>query len=199
MKKFLSVLLAAMLLVSVFALNAAAVNVVGTHGQSGGVSDGVADIPEGASTSGDVVLNLGTVNHRYAVDVTFPTMTFEVGGLTWNVNTMKYESGGTTMSDQTLTITITNYSDLPVNAEGTVGSIAEAATSAGISLAMTTASATVAQATAGSADTNGTAATATLEASLTSGNWTNSIDALFFAGAQSITVGTITVAISKTE
>ena len=192
-------MLAAMLLVSVFALNAAAVNVVGTHGQSGGVNDGVADIPEGASTSGDVVLNLGTVNHRYAVDVTFPTMTFEVGGLTWNVNTMKYESGGTTMSDQTLTITITNYSDLPVNAEGTVGSIAEAATSAGISLAMTTASATVAQATAGSADTNGTAATATLEASLTSGNWTNSIDALFAAGAQSITVGTITVAISKTE
>lgn len=198
MKKFLSVLLAATLLVSVFALNAAA-GVVGNYGGGNGVNDGVADIPEGASTSGDVVLNLGTVNHRYAVDVTFPTMTFEVGGLTWNVNTMKYESGGTTMSDQTLTITITNYSDLPVNAEGTVGSIAEAATSAGISLAMTTASATVAQATAGSADTNGTAATATLEASLTSGNWTNSIDALFAAGAQSITVGTITVAISKTE
>ena len=191
-------MLAATLLVSVFALNAAA-GVVGNYGGGNGVNDGVADIPEGASTSGDVVLNLGTVNHRYAVDVTFPTMTFEVGGLTWNVNTMKYESGGTTMSDQTLTITITNYSDLPVNAEGTVGSIAEAATSAGISLAMTTASATVAQATAGSADTNGTAATATLEASLTSGNWTNSIDALFAAGAQSITVGTITVAISKTE
>ena len=191
-------MLAATLLVSVFALNAAA-GVVGNYGGGNGVNDGVADIPEGASTSGNVVLDLGTVNHRYAVDVTFPTMTFEVGGLTWNVNTMKYESGGTTMSDQTLTITITNYSDLPVNAEGTVGSIAEAATSAGISLAMTTASATVAQATAGSADTNGTAATATLEASLTSGNWTNSIDALFAAGAQSITVGTITVAISKTE
>ena len=198
MKKFLSVLLAAMLLVSVFALNAAA-GVVGNYGGGNGVNDGVADIPEGASTSGDVVLNLGTVNHRYAVDVTFPTMTFEVGGLTWNVNTMKYESGETTMSDQTLTITITNYSDLPVNAAGTVGSIAEAATSAGISLTMTTDSATVARATAGSADTNGTAATATLEASLTSGNWTNSIDALFAAGAQSITVGTITVAISKTE
>lgn len=191
-------MLAVMLLVSVFALNAAA-GVVGNYGGGNGVNDGVADIPEGASTSGNVVLNLGTVNHRYAVDVTFPTMTFEVGGLTWNVNTMKYESGGTTMSDQTLTITITNYSDLPVNATGTVGSIAEAATSAGISLAMTTASATVAQATAGSADTNGTAATARLEASLTSGNWTNSIDALFAAGAQSITVGTITVAISKTE
>ena len=113
MKKFLSVLLAAMLLVSVFALNAAA-GVVGNYGGGNGVKDGVADIPEGASTSGDVVLNLGTVNHRYAVDVTFPTMTFEVGGLTWNVNTMKYESGETTMSDQTLTITITNYSDLPV-------------------------------------------------------------------------------------
>ena len=198
MKKFLSVLLAVMLLVSVFALNAAA-GVVGNYGGGNGVNDGVADIPEGASTSGNVVLNLGTVNHRYAVDVTFPTMTFEVGGLTWNVNTMKYESGGTTMSDQTLTITITNYSDLPVNAEGTVGSIAEAATSAGISLAMTTASATVARATAGSADANGTAATAKLVASLTSENWTDSIDTLFAAGTQSITVGTITVAISKTE
>ena len=198
MKKFLSVLLAALLLVSAFALNAAAANVVGTHG-TGNVTDGVADIPEGASTSGNVVLNLGTVNHRYAVDVTFPTMTFEVGGLTWNVNTMKYESGGTTMSDQTLTITITNYSDLPVNAAGSVGSVEATATSAGISLAMTTDSATVARATAGSADANGTAATATLEASLTSGDWTDSIDALFAAGQQSITVGTITVTISKTE
>ena len=198
MKKFLSVLLAAMLLVSVFALNAAA-GVVGNYGGGNGVKDGVPDIPEGASTSGDVVLDLGTVNHRYAVDVTFPTMTFEVGGLTWNVNTMKYESGGTTMSDQTLTITITNYSDLPVNAAGTVGSIAEAATSAGISLTMTTDSATVARATAGSADANGTAATAKLVASLTSENWTDSIDTLFAAGTQSITVGTITVAISKTE
>ena len=198
MKKFLSVLLAAMLLVSVFALNAAA-GVVGNYGGGNGVNDGVPDIPEGASTSGDVVLNLGTVNHRYAVDVTFPTMTFKVGGLTWNVNTMKYESGETTMSDQTLTITITNYSDLPVNAAGTVGSIAEAATSAGISLTMTTDSATVARATAGSADANGTAATAKLVASLTSENWTDSIDTLFAAGTQSITVGTITVAISKTE
>ena len=198
MKKFLSVLLAVMLLVSVFALNAAA-GVVGNYGGGNGVNDGVADIPEGASTSGNVVLNLGTVNHRYAVDVTFPTMTFEVGGLTWNVNTMKYESGETTMSDQTLTITITNYSDLPVNAAGTVGSIADAATSAGISLTMTTDSATVAQATAGSADANGTAATEKLVASLTSENWTDSIDTLFAAGTQSITVGTITVAISKTE
>ena len=198
MKKFLSVLLAAMLLVSVFALNAAA-GVVGNYGGGNGVNDGLPDIPEGASTSGNVVLNLGTVNHRYAVDVTFPTMTFEVGGLTWNVNTMKYESGETTMSDQTLTITITNYSDLPVNAAGTVGSVAEAATSAGISLTMTTDSATVARATAGSADANGTAATAKLVASLTSENWTDSIDTLFAAGTQSITVGTITVAISKTE
>lgn len=198
MKKFLSVLLAVMLLVSVFALNAAA-GVVGNYGGGNGVNDGVADIPEGASTSGNVVLDLGTVNHRYAVDVTFPTMTFKVGGLTWNVNTMKYESGGTTMSDQTLTITITNYSDLPVNAAGTVGSIAEAATSAGISLTMTTDSATVARATAGSADANGTAATAKLVASLTSEKWTDSIDTLFAAGTQSITVGTITVAISKTE
>lgn len=198
MKKFLSVLLAVMLLVSVFALNAAA-GVVGNYGGGNGVNDGVADIPEGASTSGNVVLDLGTVNHRYAVDVTFPTMTFKVGGLTWNVNTMKYESGETTMSDQTLTITITNYSDLPVNATGTVGSVAEAATSAGISLTMTTDSATVARATAGSADANGTAATAKLVASLTSENWTDSIDTLFAAGTQSITVGTITVAISKTE
>lgn len=197
MKKFLSILLAASMLAGAFCMNAAAVNVVGTHGQNGDASDGVADIPSDASTSGDVSLTLGTVNHRYAVDVTFPTMTFDVGELTWNVQTLEYDFGGTAMENQTLDITVTNYSDLPVAATGSVGPLSADATSAGISLAMTQASTTVAKVTAGE---NAQPVEETLTAALTSENWTTSIGTLVADGKSgSITIGTITVSIAKTE
>ena len=190
MKKFLSFLLAAFILAGAFCMNAAAEPVVGTHGQNGDARDGVADIPEDASASGDVVLNLGTVEHRYAVDVTFPTMTFDVGGLTWNVQTLQYDIDGTAMTDQTLDITVTNYSDLPVAA-----TVSADATSAGISLAMTKQSVTVSKVTAGA---DAQPVEETLTAALTSGDWTASVNALVAAGKSgNIAVGTITVAIDK--
>lgn len=198
MKKFLSVLFAAAMLFILLCVNIAAdttKHVVGNHGESGTVSDGATDIPGGSSASGDVTLTLGTVNHRYAVDVTFPVMTFDVGGLTWNVNTLTYDMNGTAMSDKTLTITVTNYSDLPVVATGAVGSLDGDATSAGVSLAMTPekTTANVLAVTPG-----GSAQTATLEASLTSADWTDSVNALVASGKTgSITIGTITVTIAK--
>lgn len=195
MKKFLSFLLAAFMLAGAFCMNAAAEPVVGTHGQNGDASDGVADIPEDASASGDVVLNLGAVEHRYAVDVTFPTMTFDVGGLTWNVQTLQYDIGGTAMTDQTLDITVTNYSDLPVAATGSVGPLSADAASAGISLVMTKQSVTVAKVTAGA---DAQPVEETLTAALTSGDWTASVNALVAVGKSgNIAVGTITVAIDK--
>ena len=195
MKKFLSFLLAAFILAGAFCMNAAAEPVVGTHGQNGDARDGVADIPEDASASGDVGLNLGTVEHRYAVDVTFPTMTFDVGGLTWNVQTLQYDIDGTAMTDQTLDITVTNYSDLPVAATGSVGTLSADATSAGISLAMTKQSVTVSKVTAGA---DAQPVEETLTAALTSGDWTASVNALVAAGKSgNIAVGTITVAIDK--
>lgn len=198
MKKFLSVLFAAAMLFILLCVNIAAdttKHVVGNHGGSDTVADGATDIPGGSSASGDVILNLGTVNHRYAVDVTFPVMTFDVGGLTWNVNTLTYDMNGTAMSDKTLTITVTNYSDLPVVATGAVGPLTGDATAASISLAMTPekTEAEIAKVTP-----RGSAQTATLEASLTSTNWTNSISALAASGKTgSITIGTITVTIAK--
>ena len=200
MKKFLSVLCAAAMLFILLCVNIAADTtepVVGSHGGNQ-ITDGVADIPSSASTTGvtgDVILNLGAVNHRYAVDVTFPVMTFNVGGLTWNVNTLTYDMNGTAMSDKTLTITVTNYSDLPVVATGAVGSLDTDATSAGISLTMTPEK-TTAEVLA--ATPSGGAQTATLEATLTSTNWTNSISDLVASGKTgSITIGTITVTIAK--
>ena len=198
MKKFLSVLFAAAMLFSLFCVNIAAdttKHAVGNHGGSGTVSDGDTDIPSGSSASGDVTLNLGAVNHRYAVDVTFPVMTFDVGGLTWNVNTLTYDMNGTAMSDKTLTITVTNYSDLPVVATGAVGPLTGDATAASISLAMTPekTEAEIAKVTPG-----GSAQTATLEASLTSADWTDSVNKLVASGKTgSITIGTITVTIAK--
>ena len=198
MKKFLSVLFAAAMLFILLCVNIAADTtepVVGNHGGSGTVADGATDIPGGSSASGDVTLNLGTVNHRYAVDVTFPVMTFDVGGLTWNVNTLTYDMNGTAMSDKTLTITVTNYSDLPVVATGAVGSLDGDATSAGISLTMTPEKTT---ANVSAVTPGGTEQTATLEASLTSANWTDSVNKLVASGkTDSITIGTITVTIAK--
>lgn len=198
MKKFLSVLFAAAMLFSLLCVNIAAdttEHAVGNHGDSGAVSDGAADIPGGSSASGDVTLNLGTVNHRYAVDVTFPVMTFDVGGLTWNVNTLTYDVNGEAMTNKTLEITVTNYSDLPVVTTGAVGSLDGDATSAGISLTMTPEKTT---ANVSAVTPGGTAQTATLEASLTSADWTNSVNALVASGKTgSITIGTITVTIAK--
>lgn len=193
MKKFLSVLCAAAMLFSLLCVSVAAAPVVGSHGNNQ-ITDGVSDF-ESASSSGDVTLTLGTVNHRYAVDVTFPEMAFNVGGLTWNVNTLTYDVNGTAMSDKTLTITVTNYSDLPVVATGAVGSLDEDATSAGISLTMTPEKTT---ANVSAVTPGGTEQTATLEASLTSANWTDSVNKLVASGkTDSITIGTITVTIAK--
>lgn len=198
MKKFLSVLCAAAMLFILLCVNIVAdttEHVVGNHGGSGTVADGDADIPGGSSASGDVTLNLGTVNHRYAVDVTFPVMTFDVGGLTWNVNTLTYDVNGEAMTNKTLEITVTNYSDLPVVTTGAVGSLDGDATSAGISLTMTPEKTT---ANVSAVTPGGTAQTATLEASLTSADWTNSVNALVASGKTgSITIGIITVTIAK--
>lgn len=201
MKKFLSVLFAAAMLFSLLCVSVVAADVqnpphvVGSHGVNNNISDGVADIEADASSSGDVTLNLGAVNHRYAVDVTFPEMAFDVGGLTWNVNTLTYDVNGEAMSDKTLTITVTNYSDLPVVATGAVGPLTGDATAASISLAMTPekTEAEIAKVTPG-----GSAQTATLEASLTSADWTDSVNKLVASGKTgSITIGTITVTIAK--
>lgn len=193
MKKFLSVLCAAAMLFILLCVSVAAAPVVGSHGNNQ-ITDGVSDF-EPASSSGDVTLNLGTVNHRYAVDVTFPVMTFDVGGLTWNVNTLTYDMNGTAMSDKTLTITVTNYSDLPVVATGAVGPLTGDATAASISLAMTPEKT---EAEIAKVKPGGSAQTATLEASLTSADWTDSVNKLVdLEKTGSITIGTITVTIAK--
>lgn len=83
-----------------------------------GGSDGVAAFdPKDSSANLAISATIGDTNHRYAIDIEFPTMTFEVAGsnLTWDVNKLEYvTTGSTTLTDKTFNITITNYSDLSV-------------------------------------------------------------------------------------
>lgn len=203
MKKILSVLVAAIMIVGMFCVNVSAVelsNVVGTHGKNNTVDDGVATFESGKA-EGNVVLNIETVNHRYAVDVTFPELTFAVGGVTWNVNTLSYESAsGTAFENKDLSITVTNYSDLPINANGAITSSADDLATAGISLAMvddtdSPASIEVKAVTPVSGG-SGEAVVGTLKASLTSTDWIKAVNYLLEKGVQKYTVGTITVTIT---
>ncbi len=117
MKKLISIILSLALVACMFAMNVGAELVVGDNDSDKALSagDGATDIPANSSLSSNVTLNLGTVNHRYAVDITFQTMTLNVGDVTWNVNTAKYELTDTEQT-KTWTITVDNYSDMGVTA-----------------------------------------------------------------------------------
>ena len=109
MKKLISIILSLALVACMFGMTVMAAD------HTVGGPDGVAEIPANSGLSSDVTLNLGTVNHRYAVDITFQTMTLNVGDVTWNVNTANYELANAEQT-KTWTITVDNYSDMAVTA-----------------------------------------------------------------------------------
>lgn len=124
MKKIIAFALTLILLCSISSAFAATNHVVGTHGSDGKpVSDGVETFGD-QNTSANVTLTVKAdkIQHRYAVDVTFQTMTIEVSGLelTWNVNTLDYETTGSG-TDARFPVTVTNYSDLPVYVSAAAG------------------------------------------------------------------------------
>lgn len=200
MKRFLLVLLSVLILAGLCCMSIAAADitkhVVGTHGQSGTVADGAEEVPAGASTSGDVVLTVGKINSRYAVDVTFPEhMTIAAGDVTWNVNTLQYELDSAALEDQTFKIVITNYSDQPVVATPSA-TVTAAGGAAGISLTALDASTTL-MAVTDKNNSSGKAVTGEITATLSSGDWTSSIYGLIAAGnTGDVTVGTITITIA---
>ncbi|MBO5023734.1 MAG: hypothetical protein J6D11_05450 [Clostridia bacterium] len=121
MKKLISIILSLALVACMFAMNVGAALVVGDNDSNTALSagDGATDIPANSSLSSDVTLTVGTVNHRYAVDVTFQTMAINAGDVTWNVTTAKYELA----NDVTATswdITVVNYSDMAVTATAAI-------------------------------------------------------------------------------
>lgn len=210
MKKFLSFLIVAAMLVSVFCFGTSAANpqpehVIGTHGKNNNVSDGKEDIDtSNNSLNSDVVLKVGTVNHRYAVDVTFDdTYTFNTADVTWDVNSLKYVTSlGDVFSNKTLNITVTNYSDLSVKATGEITNSASDLDDAKISLKMNdAASVTVDAVTVGNGTDGSTVSTTgSLSALLSSTDWEYAVGYLIKNNPDTeYKVGTVTVTIEKAD
>lgn len=197
MKKFLSILLAAALLAAVCAVPAfAADTVVGDNG-------GVLDFDPTTTGGQDLNIQVSDVTHKYAVDVTFNLSDLTIGGsITWNVDSMKYDVEGTTLTDTTQTIEVSNRSDLPVYAFATVTS--ENADD-GISITADKDSAdkklTIGKATPGAGDDNGTPTAENLTLNITSDNWNDVAE--YYAqkklaeSANTFKIATVTVTISK--
>lgn len=196
MKKFLSILLAAALLAAVCAVPVCAETVVGDNG-------GVLDFDPTTTGGQDLNIQVSDVTHKYAVDVTFDLSALTIGGsITWNVDSMKYDVEGTTLTDTSRTIEVSNRSDLPVYAFATVTS--ENADD-GISIEAVNNSAdnklTIEKAIAGAGEENGTATAKNLTLSITSTDW----DAVaeYYAqkklaeSADTFKIATVTVTISK--
>lgn len=87
-----------------------------------GGENGVDSLGANGSDSSDylvkITVSAGDVKHKYAVDVEYTQLDLSITGdtLTWDVNNLEYVSSGATgLEDKTgNTITIINYSDLPV-------------------------------------------------------------------------------------
>lgn len=66
----------------------------------------------------DIKVTAGAYEHRYAVDVVYEDMSFEIAGanMVWDVNTLQYVvlEGQNFTPPTARKITITNYSDMPV-------------------------------------------------------------------------------------
>lgn len=183
MKKFISLMLAGLLSASLFAVGAAADSTPTTKTGVVGGTDGVGenDFKTPVTDEGNTInVKVEDVTHKYAVDITFSFDDLSIGGLVWDVNSMKYEfKSGEKLKDTTRTITVSNRSDLPVQAYATV---TDTVADDGLTVAMQTVTEnpndgssaakkkTVAKATAGTT-ANGTASTGTLTVELSSENW----------------------------
>lgn len=196
MKKFSAVILAVAMLAAVLAFSASAAKEVGGE-------DGVGTFNPTTTGGQDLNIQVTEVTHKYAVDVTFSLSDLTIGGsITWNVNDMKYDVEGTSLSDTTQTITVSNRSDLPVYAYATVSNTVEDGISITADKDSNTNKLTVAKATAGSGSNNGTATDGTLNIRIESADW----DAVaeYYAAKKladdslsSFKIATVTVTISK--
>ena len=130
MKKFLALILAVAMLCTMTTVIASAVSkpLVGNNAGDGTTDDGTytdglaqgENFPAAGNYNVEITATAGSVEHRYAVDITYDELSFNVTATTmvWNVNTLKYEvkDGDATLSNKKFNVAITNYSDLPIYA-----------------------------------------------------------------------------------
>lgn len=135
MKKFLAILLAAMMLVGAFTFSVSAAGETqpvceycskyhpvgarcdGTNAPANAITDGAATLDGVLPVEATVTLELTGVNHRYAVDIEFDKLAFTYSaGQVWDVNNYIYVSSGTSLADPEVktTVSITNHSDMPI-------------------------------------------------------------------------------------
>ena len=130
MKKIVSLILAGLMSVSLFAIGASADRVVGDP-------DGVTpDKWTDTTTNGsDINVMVEKIVHKYAVDITFSLKDLTLGEISWDVNNMKYTvSKGDLTENKTQSIKLENRSDLAVYAYATVTPTADT-TSSGLTVA----------------------------------------------------------------
>lgn len=137
MKKFLALILAAAMLCTMTTVIATAATTTdhlvgnGTGDVStdnattnnGEYTDGLAEGKNFPNVDGyeiSIMATAGSVEHRYAVDITYDELSFSVStsSMVWDVNTLEYvvKDGGQSLANETFNVAITNYSDLPVYA-----------------------------------------------------------------------------------
>ena len=208
MKKFLSLMLAGLMSAFLFVVGAAADTLKeGVVGPNHGVLENEFNTPV---SNGDNNINVKVekVTHKYAVDLKFSFGDLTIGNLEWNVDTMRYDTvKGEELKNTTREITVSNRSDLPIQAYATVSPAADKAPD--LTIGMTgegdseTNKLTVIAANKGQGEANGTPNTGKLTVKLESNAW-DSVAQYYinkqFAtpdSAQTYTVATVTVIISK--
>ena len=127
MKKLISIILSIALVACMFGMTVGAVDYtvdgdkgqIGSFGGGNGIADGknANEFPD-TNFSKDVNLTVNGTNGRYAVDIVFGGSDYAkvVNGLTWNVNTLKYEVENIDLQTLKYDFTVTNYSDSAVYA-----------------------------------------------------------------------------------
>lgn len=122
MKKIISILVAVMMIVSLFAVPAfAADKTIIDADSSNDTYEGAEQNAFGGSTSADVNIQInGKINHRYAVDITFDAQTFTLStGATWNPERHEYIHNLPVTWNGKGTVTVENHSDRPITYEAT--------------------------------------------------------------------------------
>ena len=171
MKKFLSLMLAGLMSASLFVVGASAERVVGE-------TDGVVDFTPVENKDNNINVKVEAVTHKYAVDLTFDFTDLTIGNLEWNVDTMRYVTvKGEELKNTTREITVSNRSDLPIQAYATVSFAADKAPDLTIGMTGSGDSEgnklTVSAANKGQGEANGTPNTGTLTVSISSAKWAN--------------------------
>lgn len=208
MKKFLSLMLAGLMSASLFVVGAAADTLKdGVVGPNHGVKENEFNAPV-SNGGNNINVKVEKVTHKYAVDLKFSFGDLTIGNLEWNVDTMRYDTvKGEELKNTTREITVSNRSDLPIQAYATVSPAADKAPDLTIGMTGSGDSEanklTVSAANKGQGEANGEPSTGTLTVKLESTAW-DSVAQHYIAmqfetpdSAQTYTVATVTVIISK--